>query len=246
MMKLILGSQLDRNASAYIDDIVIMSEKETDHNADLTKTFDNMRHNGLKLNPEKCIFGIRTRQLLGCMVSKRGIQANPQKIEALRKMQQPSSRKEMHRLTGRIASLNRFISKEAERSLPFLKVLRANTVFQWGVEQQQAFEDLRNYLEEVAIMSKPSSKADLLLYIAATDTAVSAVLVEERMEADTLKQFPIYYVTEALSGSKLFYSEMEKMAYGVVMAKRKLRHYFKSQPPSPFGTCSKTKNQWEG
>jgi 4-hydroxy-3-methylbut-2-enyl diphosphate reductase IspH len=137
-------------------------------------------------------------------------------------MQQPSSRKEMHRLTGRIASLNRFISKEAERSLPFLKVLRANTVFQWGVEQQQAFEDLRNYLEEVAIMSKPSSKADLLLYIAATDTAVSAVLVEERMEADTLKQFPIYYVTEALSGSKLFYSEMEKMAYGVVMAKRKL------------------------
>jgi hypothetical protein len=59
MMKLILGSQLGRNASTYVDDIVIMSEKETDHMADLTETFDNMRHNGLKLNPEKCIFGIR-------------------------------------------------------------------------------------------------------------------------------------------------------------------------------------------
>jgi hypothetical protein len=57
---------------------------------------------------------------------------------------------------------------------------------------------------------------------------VSAVLVEERMEADTLKQFPIYCVFEALSGSELFYSEMEKMAYAVVMAKRKLRHYFQS------------------
>jgi ribonuclease HI len=77
-------------------------------------------------------------------------------------------------------------------------------------------------------MSKPSPKAELLLYIAATDTAVSAVLVEERMEADTLKQFPIYYVSEALSGSKLFYPEMEKMAYVVVMAKRKLQHYFQS------------------
>jgi hypothetical protein len=77
-------------------------------------------------------------------------------------------------------------------------------------------------------MSKPSLKADLLLYIAATDTAVSAVLVEERMDADTLKQFPIYYVSEALSGLKLFCSEMEKMAYAVVMAKRKLRHYFQS------------------
>jgi trans-aconitate methyltransferase len=143
-------------------------------------------------------------------------------------MQPPSSGKEVQRLTGRIASLNRFISKVAERSLPFFKVLRANTAFQWGAEQQQAFQDLRNYLEEAAVMSKPSPKADLLLYIATTDTAVSAVLVEERMEADTLKQFPIYYVSEALSGSKLFYSEMEKMAYAVVMTKRNLRHYFQS------------------
>jgi hypothetical protein len=102
-------------------------------------------------------------------------------------------------------------------------VLRANSVFQWGAEQQQAFEDLKKYLEEAAVMTKPSPKAELLLYIAATDTAVSAVQVEERMEADTLKQLPIYYVSEALSGSKPFYS---KMAYAVVMAKRKLRHYF--------------------
>jgi ribonuclease HI len=77
-------------------------------------------------------------------------------------------------------------------------------------------------------MTKPSPKAELLLYIAATDTAVSAVLVEERKEADALKQFPINYVSAALSSSKLFYSEMEKMAYDVVMAKKKLRHYFQS------------------
>jgi hypothetical protein len=107
-------------------------------------------------------------------------------------------------------------------------VLRANSVVQWGAEQQQAFEDLKKYLEEATVMTKPSPKADLLLYIVATETIVSVVLVEERMEADTLKQFPIYYVSEALSGSKLFYSAMEKMAYAVVMAKRKLRHYFQS------------------
>jgi hypothetical protein len=77
MMKLILGTQLGRNASAYVDDIVIMREKKRDHIADLTETFDNMRQNGLKLNPEKCSFGIQKGQLLGCMVSKRGIQANP-------------------------------------------------------------------------------------------------------------------------------------------------------------------------
>jgi hypothetical protein len=187
MMKLKLGSQLGRNASAYVDDIVIMSEKEKDHIADLTETFDNMRRNGLKLNPEKCIFSIRKGQLLGCTVSKRGIQENPQKIEALCRMQPPRNKKEVQRITGRIASLNRFISKAAERSLPFFKVLRANSVFQWGAEQQEAFEDVKNYLETAAVMTKPSPKAELLLYITMTDTAGSAVLVEERMEGDTLK-----------------------------------------------------------
>jgi hypothetical protein len=67
LMKLILDSQLGCNASAYMDDIIILSEKETDHIADLTETLDNMRCNGLKLNPEKCIFGIRKGQLLGCV-----------------------------------------------------------------------------------------------------------------------------------------------------------------------------------
>jgi hypothetical protein len=98
-------------------------------------------------------------------------------------------------------------------------------------------------------MTKPSPKAELLLYIAATDTAVSAVLVEERKEADALRQFPIYYVSEALSGSKLFYSEMEKMAYVVVMAKRKLisrATTFRSLQLSPSGTCSRTRNPQEG
>jgi hypothetical protein len=187
MMKLILGSQLGRNASAYVDDIVITSKKETDHITDLIETFDNTRRNELKLNPKKCIFDIRKGQLLGCIVSKRGIQANPQKIEAFHRMQPPSNRKEVQRLTSRIASLNRFISRVAERSLPFFKVLRANTTLQWGAEQQQGFEDLSNNLEEAVVMANPYLKANLLLYITATDTVVNAVLVEERMEADALK-----------------------------------------------------------
>jgi hypothetical protein len=157
-----------------------------------------------------------------------GHTGKPPEDRSITKDAATEQQKEVQRLTSRIASLNWFISKAAERSLPFFKVLRTNSVFQWGAEQQQAFEDLKKYLEEAVVMTKPSPKAELLLYIAATDTAVSAVLVEERKEADALKKFPIYYVSEALSGSKLFYSEMEKMAYAVVMAKRKLRHYFQS------------------
>jgi hypothetical protein len=93
MMKIILGTQLGRSAWTYVDDIIIMSVKEIDHIADLTETFDNMRHNELKLNQEKCIFGIRKGQLLGCTVSKRGIQANPQKSKSYAECS--------HRVTGK-------------------------------------------------------------------------------------------------------------------------------------------------
>jgi len=77
-------------------------------------------------------------------------------------------------------------------------------------------------------MTSPSPGAELLLYIVTSSSAVSAALVEERMVEETPKHFPIYFVSEALSGSKLLYLEMEKMAYAVVMAARKLWHYFQS------------------
>ena len=77
-------------------------------------------------------------------------------------------------------------------------------------------------------MSSPSEKAELLLYIATSGAAVSAALVKECSIENKLKQVPIYFVSEARSGSKLLYSEMEKMAYAVVMALRKLRYYFQS------------------
>ena len=113
-------------------------------------------------------------------------------------------------MTGRLASLNRFISRSAEKSLPFFKVLKGTENFHWGPEQDKAFEDLKKYLENLAVMRSPSPGAELLLYIATSSSAVSAALVEERMVEGTLKQLPFYFVSEALNGSKLLYSKMEK------------------------------------
>ena len=125
----VLDTQLDRNISAYVDDVVVRSKKREDHIADLRKTFANLRKHGLRLNPEKCVFGVRRGKLLGCMITERGIEANPVKIEAIRRMQPPSSKKDVQKLTGRLASLNRFISRSAEKSLPFFKVLKVSENF---------------------------------------------------------------------------------------------------------------------
>ena len=79
MIKIILGDQLDKNISAYVDDVVFRSKKREDHIQYLHETFATLRRHGLKLNPKKCVFGVRRGKLLGCMITERGIEANPKK-----------------------------------------------------------------------------------------------------------------------------------------------------------------------
>jgi hypothetical protein len=119
----VLHSQIGKNVLTYVDDIIVKNTKQENHVADLQETFANFRKAGLKLNPEKCVFGVKKGKFLGCLVSAKGIKANPSKIEAILRMEPPKSRKSAQRLTGRLASLNRFISRSAERNLPFFEVL---------------------------------------------------------------------------------------------------------------------------
>jgi hypothetical protein len=208
-----------------VDDIVIKSVQRRDHISDLAETFANLRAANLKLNPEKCVFGIHKGKVLGCLVSTKGIEANPDKIKALVEMQDPVFVKDVQKLTGRVAALNRFIPRAAERSLPFFQVLRSAKNFQWFETQKQAFQELKDYLSNMTKLCPPEPRSPLLLYVSASNSAVSAVLVQEKEEGK-LKQIPVYFASEALSGSKTFYSELEKIAYAVIMAARKLRHYF--------------------
>lgn len=107
-------------------------------------------------------------------------------------------------------------------------MLRDAKHFDWGPEQQQAFDDLKAYLTKLTTLSKPSPKAVLLLYLATSPVTVSAVLVKEKEHENKMKQFLIYFVYKALSGAKLNYSELEEIAYTVIIASRKLKHYFQS------------------
>jgi hypothetical protein len=132
MMKAILKEQMERNIFTYVNDIVVASMKKETQIQDLAKTFTNMCRAQLKLNHEKCVFGVQRGRILGCLVSVKGIEANPDKINAIVHMKPPWSRKEVHRLIGRIAALNRFMAKLVEQSLPFIKVLKGSGMFEWG------------------------------------------------------------------------------------------------------------------
>jgi hypothetical protein len=89
----VFSSQIGRNVLTYVDDIIVKSTKQENHFADLQETFANFVKVGLKLNPEKCVFNMKKGKFLGCLVSTKGIEANPNKIEAILRMEPPKSRK---------------------------------------------------------------------------------------------------------------------------------------------------------
>jgi hypothetical protein len=114
-------------------------------------------------------------------------------------MEPPSTKKGAQRLAGRLASLNRFISRSAERNLPFFEILKSAEVFQWGPAQQKTFEELKQYLIDLTTLTPPALGAPFLLYVAASHSAVSAALVREKLDGQAKKQAPIYFVSEVLS-----------------------------------------------
>jgi hypothetical protein len=132
-------------------------------------------------------------------------------------------------LQGRLTVLNKFISWPTGRSLPFLKMLHGAKDFAWGPEHAAAFESLKKYLSKLTTLTSPDPALPLLLYVAASPNAISATLVQERCKNGWPQQCPVYFVTKVLTSSKCSMTKLKKIAYVVIMASRKLRHYFEAR-----------------
>uniref|UniRef100_A0A2N9F4Z3 Uncharacterized protein n=1 Tax=Fagus sylvatica TaxID=28930 RepID=A0A2N9F4Z3_FAGSY len=212
LMNRMFHDQIGRNVEVYVDDMLVKSKEEDGHLDDLRETFQTLRKYQMKLNPSKCAFGVYSGKFLGFMVSQRGIEANPDKIKAILEMQPPKNTKEVQRLTGRIAALNRFMSRSTDKCLPFFKTLKK--AFEWTDECQQAFEELKKYLTEPPLLSPSKQGEELYLYLAVSPTAVSSALIRE----EERRQLPVYYTSRALRGAEERYPPMEKLAFALVTA----------------------------
>jgi hypothetical protein len=162
MIAIVLHPQLRRNILAYVADIVLKSVQRRDHISDLAETFAYLRAAKLRLNPEKCVFGIHKGKVLECLVSTKGIEANLDKIKALIEMQDPVLVKDVQKQTGRVVVLNRFIPRAADRSLLVLQVLRSTKNFQWSKTQKQAFQELKDYLSNMTKLCPPEPRSPIL------------------------------------------------------------------------------------
>ena len=176
----------------------------------------------MKLNPSKCAFGVSSRKFLGFIVSHMGIEANPDKIQAILNIKPPQNIKEVQSFTGQVAALNRFVSKATDKCLPFFKVLKK--AFEWMDECQRAFQNLKEYLTTTPLLSLSMLGEDLYLYVAVTPHVVSSTLIKEEGRV----QKPVYYTSRALRGAEGRYTQIEKLAFALITTSRKLRHYFQT------------------
>ncbi|GJW62514.1 reverse transcriptase domain-containing protein [Tanacetum coccineum] len=200
----IFEGQMGRNLEAYMDDMVIKSKTEPEMIKDVEETLLTLKKVNMKLNPKKCSFGMEEGNFLGYIVASEGIKANPEKAKAIINMLSPSNLKQMQRLSGKLAALNRFLSKAAKKALPCLDTLKkcANKKdFHWTTEAEEAFQEMKKLIPELPTLTVPNKEEELMVYLSAANEAVSA-------------------------GAEINYPTMEKLALALVHAARRLRRYF--------------------
>jgi hypothetical protein len=238
------GDLIRDRVEVYVNDIMVKTKRGSTLVEYLTLVSDKLRATHTKLNPDKCVFGVSAGKLLGFLVSHRAIEENPEKIKAIEAMRPPTRIKDVQKLTGSLAALSRFISRLAERALPFFKLLRKSGPFSWTEEAEQAFQELKQHLVSLPILVALEPGEPLYLYISVAAEAVSMVLVVERTTREDqvalegqepegsigvrTVQRPVYYISEVLHEAKARYLETHKPLYAVLVASRKLRHYFQA------------------
>ena len=172
LMNKMFAHQIGRNVQVYVDDMLMKSQPEDDHLDDLKETFDTLRSYNMKLNPSKCAFRVTVGKFLGFMVSQRAIEVNLDKIQTIMEMALSRNIKEVQSLNGKVAALNRFVSRKTDKYLPFFHILKKS--FEWTAECQQAFEDLKANLSSPPLLSPSKPGEELFIYLAISPAVVSA------------------------------------------------------------------------
>jgi hypothetical protein len=246
-MQHVFGDHIGRTVEAYVDDIVMKTRKADNLVDNLRIAFGCLRANGVKLNPEKCVFGVPQGMLLGYVVSQRGIEANPEKVAALERMGPIRDLKGVQKVLGCLAALSHFISRLGEKGLPLYRLLKKHEQFSWTTEAREALDKLKATLANAPILTPPQDGEPLYLYVAATTQVVS----ERRKGMPYRSSGRCTTSARSCLRPRRVIRKSRSCFTQFVLARRKLRHYFEAHPVTvvssfPLGGSSGTRTQRAG
>ncbi|KAM2392300.1 hypothetical protein ACFX1X_035803 [Malus domestica] len=193
------AEQIGKSMEVYVDDMLVKSKHADQHITNLSETFTIMKRYQMRLNLNKCAFGVGSGKFLGFMISQRGIEANLEKIKAILNMKEPVTSKDIQSFIGKVGALTRFISKATYKCAHFFKALkRSKKYITWTDECAEAFKNLKYYMSKAHLLFKPEVGDTLIIYLSVLASAVSSVLIRN----DGNVEQPVYYANNALQDAE--------------------------------------------
>ena len=202
-----------KEIEVYVDDMIAKSQGEDEHIINLKKLFERLRKFQLKLNPIKCTFGVTSGKLLGFVVSKKGIEIDPDKVRAIQDLPPPRTQKEVRSFMGRLNYIARFISQMTAKCDPIFKMLRKHNSDKWDEECQVAFDKVKEYLTNAPILVPPVPGRPLIIYLTVHERSMGCVLGQH--DETGRKEQAIYYLSKKFINYESKYSSLEKMCYAL-------------------------------
>ncbi|KAL0339233.1 UNVERIFIED_CONTAM: hypothetical protein Sangu_1445400 [Sesamum angustifolium] len=224
-MQKIFDDMLHKNVECYVNDLVVKFKMRQDHLKDLRNVFERLRRYQLKMNPLKYAFGVTSGKFLGFIVRHRGIEIEQAQIDVILKMPKPRNIHELKSLQGKLAYLRRFILNLAGWCRLFNRIMKKGISFEWDETCRNAFRSIKFYLLKPPVLVAPMPGHPLILYIAAQECSVGALLVQENDEG---KESALYYLSRMMTPNELKYSPNEKICLALIFAIQKLKHYFQA------------------
>ena len=207
--------------TCLIDNVLVVGKDEVEHDARLTRALQRIEDAGVTLNKEKCAFKKPSVKFLGQIISKDGIQADPEKTQAIREMEVPQSVTEMRRFLGMVNQLGKFSPRIANLTQPLRELLSTKREWMWGPGQEQAFKEIKEELSKPTILVLYDPEAELKVSADASSFGLGAVLFQKAED----NWRPVAYASMSMTETERRYVQIEKEALAVTWACEKFSDY---------------------
>ena len=222
LMELVLVGLTWNITALYLDDCIIFSKTPEEHIKRLQQVFQTFREANLKMNPIKCAFFQPKIQFLGHVISKNGLEADPEKVKAVQNFPLPQNQTDVKSFSGLCSNHRRYIKKFAMIARPLHKASETKSSLTWTEETEEAFESLKKHLSFTPFLDFPDVKESFILYTDASVTAMAAVLAQMQDGKDRAN----CYASKAFSKSQSNYSATKRELLALVAFTRHFKHYF--------------------
>ena len=226
LMECVLRGLTWQIALIYLDDVLVYSRTFDDHLQHLRLVFDRFRTAGLKLKPSKCHFGQKQVNYLGHVITRDGIQPDPEKIKVVQEYPVPRTVKDVRAFMGLTNYYRKFVKDFAHIASPLHDLTKKGAAFLWTEECQTAFETLKQALTEAPILAYPDFTQPFQLATDASNDAIGMVLGQKRNG----KEVVIAYAGRKLNPAERNYSVTEREALAVVDGVRHFQPYLYGRP----------------